>query len=151
DNQVGWAKHFASWGFVVVAPSFPNPFSPDAKVDAGIIAALVAMYAAPPAGSPAFGKVDGARIGLEGHSAGGLASALAAGDVKAGALVLFDPVDSGDAGKAALATLCTPILGIFAGASSCNDDAGWSAFREASAGPATVLDVVGATHCDGEN
>ena len=113
DNQVGWAEHFASYGFVVVVPTFPNTLSPDANVDADAIRALVAIYSNPASLSPAKGKVDGARIGLEGHSAGGLATTIAATKLAPGATVLFDPVDDSAAhGKAALPSMCTPLLGL---------------------------------------
>ena len=152
DNQVGWAEHFAGYGFVVVVPGFPNPLSPVATTDAGIIKALVALYANPATMSPAKGKVDGTRVGLEGHSAGGLATTVAAVDLKPQGVVLFDPVDdSANAGKAALAKLCSPLLAIFAAPSSCNNSAGWSAFKTTSTGPRVLFDVVGSTHCDGES
>ena len=152
DNQVGWAEHFASFGFVVVVPTFPNTLSPDAQVDADAIRALVAMYSSASTISPAKGKVDAARIGLEGHSAGGLATTLAAAKLAPQATVLFDPVDDSAAhGKAALPTVCGPLFGIFAGPSSCNNSAAWSSFKTTSGGPYVLVDAVGSTHCDGEN
>ncbi len=150
-QQLGWAQHFASWGFVVVSPSFPNTFSPDANVDSAIIEALVTTYASAATDSPARGKVDATRIGLEGHSAGGLASTLAATVVAPGAMVLFDPVDSADAGRSAYATACTPMLGIFADPSSCNDQEEWSTFATDTTAPLVMFHVVGSSHCDGEN
>lgn len=151
DNQVGWAQHFASYGFVVVVPGFPNPLSPDANVDAGIIKALAALYANPATMSPARGKVDATRVGLEGHSAGGLATTVAAADMKPQAVVLFDPVDSNDTGKTAYGKVCSPVLAAFADPGSCNNMSGWSAFKTTSAGPQVLYNVVGSTHCDGEN
>jgi dienelactone hydrolase len=152
DNQVGWAEHFASYGFVVVVPTFPNTLSPDANIDADAIRALALLYSSAATISPAKGKVDGTRVGLEGHSAGGLATTLAAAKLAPQATVLFDPVDDSAAhGKAALPSVCGPILGIFAGPSSCNNTAGWSAFKATSGGPYTLFDVAHSTHCDGEN
>ncbi|HEY2513821.1 MAG TPA: hypothetical protein VGI39_23295 [Polyangiaceae bacterium] len=150
-QQVGWAQHFASWGFVVAVPSFPNPLTPDAQVDRGIIASLVALCTDPTADTPAHGKVDPSRIGLEGHSAGGLASVLAASTVGPGAVVLFDPVDANDAGKSAYSTLCVPTLTLFADPSSCNNQEEWSSFAALTTSPAQSFHVVGSTHCDGEN
>ncbi len=149
DNQVGWAEQFASYGFVVVAPTFPNSFSPDHVKNAGIIKALVTGLAT--ADTPAKGKIDTTRIGLEGHSAGGLATTLASADLKPQATVLFDPVDNADKGKAAYATLCTPVIDLFADPSSCNNSAGWFAFRTTAKGPTTSFRVKNSTHCDGEN
>ncbi len=151
DNQVGWAEHFASYGFVVAVPTFPNTLSPDANVDAQIIGAMIALYANPATASPAQGKVDPSRVGLEGHSAGGLATTLAARAVTPGAIALFDPVDANDAGRAAYADLCGPMLALFTTASSCNAQAEWSTFATQTAARGTTMRVVGATHCDGEN
>ena len=150
-QQVGWAQHFASWGFVVAVPSFPNPLTPDANVDQGIIKSLVTLCTDPTSDTPARGKVDATHIGLEGHSAGGLASVLAASALDPGALVLFDPVDANDAGKAAYSTLCVPTLSLFADPSSCNNQSEWSTFAQLTTSPSQSFHVVGSTHCDGEN
>lgn len=144
-NQVGWAEHFASYGFVVIAPTFPNAFSPDTAKNAAVIEGLIG-YA-----RTALPKADVTRVGLEGHSAGGLATTVAAAKLKPQAVVLFDPVDKDNAGKAAYATLCSPTLSLFAGAGGCNNQAGWKPFASTSPGPVVFADVVGATHCDGEN
>ena len=129
-NQEGWAQHFAGWGYVVVVPTFPNAFSPDTEVNAGIIKALAAMYTVPPTGSPAEGKVDPLRLALEGHSAGGLATAVAASELQPQATILFDPVDKDEAGKDALPSLCGPMLAIFADPGSCNDDGIWQEYED---------------------
>jgi MYXO-CTERM domain-containing protein len=144
-NQVGWAEHFASYGFVVVAPTFPNAFAPDTAKNAAVIEGLIG-YA-----RSALPKADVTRVGLEGHSAGGLATTVAAAKLKPQAVVLFDPVDKDNAGKAAYATLCSPTLSLFAGAGGCNNQAAWKPFASTSPGPVVFADVVGATHCDGEN
>jgi len=148
DNQIGWAEHFASWGFVVAVPSFPSPLAPDTAANAGIIEDLVTRLRGPLA---AANKVAAGAFGLEGHSAGGLATAVAAAKIAPAATVLFDPVDRDDAGKAAYGSLCTPVLTIFAGPSSCNNQAGWKAFASTAKGERVSFDVKGSTHCDGEN
>jgi len=148
DNQVGWATHFASYGFVVVVPNFAGT---DHAANGKVIEALLALYADPTTDSPAKGKVDATHPGLEGHSAGGLASALAAAATQPGATVLFDPVDNGDLGKQAMPQVAGPVLEIFAAPSSCNSSSGWSAFKTASTGPQVFFSVNGSTHCDGEN
>lgn len=151
DQQVGWAQHFASWGMVVVAPSFPNPLTPSDQTDAQIIESLAKLYADPSHASPAQGKVDGARVGLEGHSAGGLATTLASASIHPQAVVLFDPVDSNSDGKNALAAICSPVLGVFANPSSCNNQEGWWPYANTTAGAEVLFHVVNSTHCDGEN
>jgi MYXO-CTERM domain-containing protein len=148
DNQLGWAKHFASWGFVVAVPTFPTPFAPDTAKNAAIIEDLVSRLRGPLAAAHA---VSTGPFGLEGHSAGGLATTVAALALTPGATVLFDPVDKDDVGKAAYATLCGPVLGIFAGPSSCNNNAGWRPFAKTTTAEVIAFDVKGSTHCDGEN
>lgn len=149
DNQIGWAKHFASWGLVVAVPSFPSSFSPDHQANAKIIEDLVTDLTGPSAAT--YGVAPKAKLGLEGHSAGGLATTLAAAKISPDAVVLFDPVDNNDLGKPIYATLCAPTLGIFAGPSSCNNQAGWRPFATTTKGPLLAFDVKGSTHCDGEN
>ena len=151
DQQVGWGKQFASYGFVVVAPSFPSPLTPNDQTDATIIATLAKLYADPTHASPAQGKVDGTRLGLEGHSAGGLATTLATAAIHPQATVLFDPVDSNGDGQKALLTICNPVLGVFATASSCNNNEAWWPYANTTLGPEVLFHVVGSTHCDGEN
>jgi MYXO-CTERM domain-containing protein len=151
DQQVGWGKQFASYGFVVVAPSFPNTLSPNDATDATIIETLVTLYSDPAHASPAQGKVDPTRVGLEGHSAGGLATTLASAAIHPTATALFDPVDSNGDGQKALPSICNPLLGIFADPSSCNDQEAWFPFANTTAGPEVLFHVVGSTHCDGEN
>jgi dienelactone hydrolase len=148
DNQLGWAKHFASWGFVVVVPTFPNSFSPDTATNAGIIESLVMQLEGPLAA--AQGVAPGV-YGVEGHSAGGLATAVAALKLAPAATVLFDPVDKNADGKNAYAKLCSPVLAIFAGASSCNNNAEWRGFETSTTSSLLAFDVKGSTHCDGEN
>jgi MYXO-CTERM domain-containing protein len=150
DNQIGWASHFASYGFVAVVPSFPNTFTPNHTVNAGIVKQLVALYTNPNTTSAAQGKVDAAHVGLEGHSAGGLATALAASNAIQ-AIVLFDPVDANDLGKTASPTICSPTLALFAGPSACNNQAGWKSFVGTQSGPLLTANVVASNHCDGEN
>jgi dienelactone hydrolase len=148
DNQIGWAKHFASWGFVVAVPSFPNPLTPDTSTNAGIIADLVSQLEGALASTYAVAKGP---YGLEGHSAGGLATAVAAASLAPSAVVLFDPVDKDAAGKAAYAALCAPVLDVFAGSSSCNQNAEWRGFAKDTKGELLAFGVQGSTHCDGEN
>jgi dienelactone hydrolase len=150
-NQLGWAQHFASYGFVVVVPSLPTPFSPNEDLDAAIIEGLAATYSDPPNDSPAFGKVDGTKIGIEGHSAGGLATTMASSVINPQATVLFDPVDNGGVGVGDVPKICSPLLEIFADPTSCNNNEGWDGAKAVSKGDQIQFHVVGASHCDGEN
>jgi hypothetical protein len=141
SNQIGWGRHLASWGFIVAVPTFPG--STHATNGAVIAKTAVAARAA-------GGAKASKRLGLMGHSAGGLATVLAAESAKPDAIVLFDPVDNSDAGKAALANVCAPVLTLFANPGGCNKEGGWKAFGGSSKGPSTTVSVVGSTHCDGE-
>lgn len=141
SNQIGWGRHLASWGFIVAVPTFPG--STHATNGAVIAKTAIAARAA-------VGAKASKRLGLLGHSAGGLATVLAAESAKPDAIVLFDPVDNADAGKAALANVCAPVLTLFANPGGCNKEGGWKAFGGNSKGPSTTVSVVGSTHCDGE-
>ena len=136
---------------MVVAPTFPNTLTPDANVDEGIIASLATMYQDPTTSSPAQGKVDPHKLGVEGHSAGGLATTMMARANAPGAVVLFDPVDANDAGASAYAGRCGPLLVLFAQPSSCNNQEEWQTFATQTTAQATMFSVAGSTHCDGEN
>lgn len=149
-NQVGWAEHFASWGFVAVVPTFPDALSPDHQQNRQIIEDLVSVYTGPDGGYPGQDKIDADLVGLQGHSAGGLAATLAAAEIQPDATVLFDPVDSNDLGMAALPEVCGPVMEIFSNPSSCNSDGNWVPFKTSSSGPIIALNVVNSTHCDGE-
>jgi len=141
SNQIGWGRHLASWGFIVAVPTFPG----STHATNGAVIAKTAVAARAAAGAKAS-----KRLGLMGHSAGGLATVLAAESAKPDAIVLFDPVDNADAGKAALANVCAPVLTLFANPGGCNKEGGWKAFGGNSKGPSTTVSVVGSTHCDGE-
>jgi len=77
-QQLGWGEHFASYGFVAVVPSMPGGLPPDHRGNGDIIRALALLFSDPTHVSPAQGKVDVERIGLSGHSAGGLQTTFAA-------------------------------------------------------------------------
>jgi len=148
DQQIGWGEHFASYGFVAVVPSIPGGLPPDHKANGDIIRALALYFSNPSNVTPAQGKVDAERIGLSGHSAGGLQTTYAAALMKPRATVLFDPVDYQMTGRPVYATICSPVMAIFAEPGSCNTQADWSTFKTTSLGPLITLDVIGSNHCD---
>jgi dienelactone hydrolase len=159
DNQIGWGEHFASWGFVAVAPELCTGAlcAPDATKAPAIVNAAIAYATGGTAPAAIAGKVDVSRLGLEGHSAGGQAMAYTAAMLKPGAIVLFDPVPGGMAatdlepGKTAVGQICSPLLTMFADPSSCNKNEAWRPFALTSTGPRLGMVVTGSTHCDGEN
>jgi dienelactone hydrolase len=147
-QQLGWGEHFASYGFVAVVPSMPGGVPTDHKANGDIIRALALLFSDPTYVSPAQGKVDAERIGLSGHSAGGLQTTFAASLLKPRATLLFDPVDNMMTGRPVYATLCSPVMAIFAEPGACNNQAEWTTFKNTSIGPQVLLDVIGSNHCD---
>ncbi len=147
-----WGRLLASRGYVAVAPDFPFPGA-DHATDGKILSALLDWLVAESqtAGSALAGRVDGSRRGVMGHSAGGLASLLAAStDSKINVMVGLDPVDVSDLGKTAAAAVKVPVTFVRAKPADCNSAGNAAAMFAGLAGPALTLEVVDATHCDPE-
>jgi hypothetical protein len=68
--------------------------------------------------------------------------------MKPRATLLFDPVDYQMTGRPVYATICSPVMAIFAEPGTCNSQADWSTFKSTSIGPQVFLDVIGSNHCD---
>ena len=146
----------ASHGFVVVTVDFPNPFSPDFNAWAAQISAaldwLEAQNADP--ASRFYGRIAVNRLGVLGHSAGGMAAWVAAGqDSRIKAVMPLDPVPGSGADLTALgAGLTVPSGWTGAPGSSCNSSASYSQLYPlvAAAHKAQYI-VSNATHCDFED
>jgi dienelactone hydrolase len=152
-QMAGWGGLLASRGFVALAPNFPGGMAPDHKVNGKVMSALLAWAVADSAkaGSPIKGLVDAKRLGVMGHSAGGLAAVLAASaDSKIRAVVGLDPVDNGGLGKAAAALIKVPVTIIRAEPGACNSAGNAAAIFGALTGPRLSLQVIKGTHCDPE-
>lgn len=152
-NMADWAEQAAKRGFVAAAPNFPGPI-PNHDKNGEVLRSLaehLATLGQDPT-SPIFGRVDPKRRAVVGHSAGGLAAALAAsGAPEIGLAILLDPVDASEKGKAAAPNIVAPVVSIFADAGTCNAQGNGRAVFAAAPGPKVSLDVIGATHCDGES
>jgi dienelactone hydrolase len=145
----GWGAHLASHGFVVVVPDLPTPFSPDHALNAQIMEELLDWVRASPPGGL---TIDPSRGAFVGHSAGGLASFLAAAGSGATAVVALDAVDAQGAGVAAAAGIGAPVLVIAAEPAQCNGSGSASVLYAALSSPGSwYVRVVAATHCDGED
>ncbi len=152
-QMAGWGKLLASRGFVAAAPTFPGPM-PDHTINRKVMAGLLDWMVAEgkKKASPLFGKVDGGRRGVMGHSAGGLASVLAAAsDARIGVVVGLDPVDAGNLGQAAAPKVKAPATFLLAESHMCNSNSNAQAVAAALGGPLFSLRVRKATHCDPEN
>lgn len=134
SRMEGWAEHFASWGFTTIVPdlcqsSFTNT---DHEANAEDIVELVNQLGVGP-------------VAYAGHSAGGLASALALSlDASAVGGVGLDPVDSGSMG--ADASFSTSFVALFGEPGSCNSR---SNGVDMVNGPALLVSEAG--HCDFES
>ena len=134
DKVLGWAEHYASWGFLVVVPELCHLSARDTDHEANgqELARLVDI-------------LDLGDAAFVGHSAGGLASALAV-SLDAGSLggVGLDPVDASNLGATAPAG--APFYGLFGEPSRCNSDNNGVMMVTAEA-----LAVSEAGHCDFES
>jgi dienelactone hydrolase len=146
----------ASHGFVVVTVDFPNPFSPDFDAWAAQIGAaldwLEAQNADP--ASRFYQQIAVDRLGALGHSAGGMATWVAAGqDSRIKATMPLDPVPANGANLAALgAALTVPSGWTGAPGSSCNASASYNQlYPLVAAGHKAQYIVANATHCDFED
>lgn len=135
DNTAGWGEHLASWGLDVITVNLCHARITDTDHEAN---------------GEELGELP-TKLVLEqwiyvGHSAGGLASVLAAAENPPVAAFTLDGVDADGLGAAALKDVTIPVGGLVGDSSRCNDQNnanGW--FAQDSA-----LRVDGATHCDFE-
>lgn len=133
--HVAAAERAASWGFVVAAVALPS-FS-----DHAANGAFIADSALP--------EVDaGAGVFVVGHSAGGLASLVAAAAYEVTAYVGLDPVDAEELGLATAPSVTIPALVLHGVASACNAEANSWDWPLPNAWQVAVTD---ATHCDFES
>ena len=146
----------ASHGFIVVTVDFPNPTSPNFTAWAAQISAaldwLEAQNADP--ASRFYQQIAVDRLGALGHSAGGMATWVAAGqDSRIKANMPLDPVPANDADLPALgAGLIVPAGWTGAPGSSCNASASYNQLYPLVAAGHKAQYIVGnATHCDFED
>ncbi len=137
-NHATSAARAASWGFLVATPELPS--LSDQTVNAEFLAGDLHDAAI------AKGAGD---VGYVGHSAGGLASVLAASGREAWILVGLDGTDVDDLGVAAAPAVTSPTLLLAGEPSACNADGNGRAW--ATSGELRRLVVNGASHCDFES
>lgn len=141
ENMSGHAEHLASWGLTVVVPDLCHSSFTDADhVQNGLD--LVALATALSVDAPLYA----------GHSAGGLASLVAAAeDDDAQGVLGLDPVnDFSGSGSGYGARVAAPVAGLFGESSACNSNN--NGVEMYAAAPETIaVRVTGADHCDFEN
>ena len=144
-NMAGWGQHLAQEGFVAAAPDLPA-WSDHAR-NGRFIADLCAYLCA---AEPWRQRIDPARVGLLGFSAGGLATLLASAAQPGPAIwVGLDPVDhKGMGARAAPLVRCRAVV-LTAEPSACN--AHGNARDILAALPRSEhFSVAGAVHVDAE-
>ncbi len=144
SNHVGTATRLASWGFVVATPQLPT-LSDHVQNGEYVANDLV------PALRTAYGAATDGKLALMGHSAGGLASLIAAAETPADALIGLDAVDVSDTGASYAGSVSAPTLLLAGDPSACNSDGNGTAWAALLAGQSWLLSVTDATHCDFES
>lgn len=155
-QHVNNAVFLASHGYIVVTVNFPNPLAPDFDAWAAQISTALDWMEAQNSDpvSPLSGQIDTDRFGVLGHSAGGMATWVAASqDSRIKATMPLDPVPGGGADLAALgAAVTNPSGWTGAPGSSCNASASYNQFYPlVQASHKAQYIVADATHCDFED
>jgi hypothetical protein len=89
------------------------------------------------------------RVGVSGHSAGGLSAILAASrDSRIRAVSVMDPVDNGGQGVAVLPNIKAPVAITYSEPSSCNANGSALVLYSAATAPKRGILIVGANHSD---
>jgi hypothetical protein len=140
-NMAEMAQHMASFGLRVVTPDYCHATAIDSNPQQNATDQVALGHA----------LSNGAPVIHAGHSAGGLASILAAAaDTDAVALLALDAVDNGGAGAAAAPGVGMPAFGIDGEPSNCNqNNNNGTHLAKLVPGGSAVL-AVGAQHCDFE-
>jgi MYXO-CTERM domain-containing protein len=152
ENMVGWAAHLATHGFVGVSFESRDPNAIDSTVEGADLAKVTQWLVDRGAdnASPLFGRIDGQRVAIGGHSAGGAAATVAATQLAPKVLVLLDTQDTPEA-LASAPAISAPTVALFTAANGCNEMGdNLNTFKSVS-GPRFGAFVTGATHCDGED
>jgi len=139
-QMIGWAEHMASWGIEVVVPTLCHASIID--TDHAQNGTDLTQF------NDAMG---GGEVIYIGHSAGGLASLVAASeDDNAIGLIGLDLTDAEGLGLARAGGVSAPTLSVAGEANSCNSEGnGVDALRAVP--DTTILRLAEADHCDFEN
>lgn len=144
-NMSGWGRHLAGEGFVAVVPDLPA--RSDHARNGRFITDLKEYFCT---SEPWKRRIDPARAGLMGFSAGGLSTLLSAADSPGVAIWIgLDPVDrNGMGAKAAKRVQCLAVV-LTAEPSSCNAQGNARGIIDALPG-SRHFSIPGAVHVDAE-
>lgn len=161
EGQSGNAEHLSSWGFITVVPNLkynllePNPEEREMDVK-GILDYIQEQNSDP---SSVFSQAELEKIGIAGHSAGGLTAVmLTAHDLRIKSLVGLDAVLSGGMPGSDLSwdprqeghLISVPSAFLLAPPQTCNNDhdGGILAYDYVSSESKAKYTLVDGNHCD---
>lgn len=144
ENHVAAATRLASWGVLVMTPNLPSTWD---HAENGQVIAEEFL----PSARSTFGSQVTDHAALVGHSAGGLASLVAASLTAVDGVVELDGVDYGDLGEVAAPLVSEPTLFLVGQSSVCNDSGSGTDWVGEVSGPEWRVDVADACHCDFES
>ena len=144
SNHITTATRLSSWGFIVATPALPS--YTDHEANGKYIAQTLV-----PAMHTAYDAASDGKVVLIGHSAGGLASIVAAALVTNAAYVGLDAVDMSDVGNSYANSVTSPALLLAGDPSRCNSDGNSAGWADMVGGEHWLVSVSDATHCDFES
>ncbi len=149
-NFEGWGERLARAGYFAAIPDLPS--SSDHRQNGHAIDELIQLLTSNPPEKLRSAQIETDRVAVIGHSAGGLATLLAASKNRRVVLWIgLDPVDSGDIGVKAADDRTFTSLVLLAEPSRCNQRQNISGLEHHLRGPWLIAKVDGAHHCDPEN
>lgn len=149
SNHTNQGLHWASRGYVVLIPNLAGGSDHSRNADdlSKCIDWIIARHG--DAASPFFSAIRTGRIGVTGHSAGGLSSLVAATrDPRIRAVAPMDPVDNNSLGVNALPGLGVAVAITYSEPSLCNSSGSASALYAAAPPQKRGLKIIGANHTD---
>jgi dienelactone hydrolase len=148
-NHANQGLHLATRGYIVLIPN-SNSSSDHSRFADDLIKCIDWMEQRnndPGSVFHALARVD--RVGVGGHSAGGLSAILAASrDTRIRAVSTMDPVDNGGLGEAALPGISAPVAITYSEPSNCNANGSALVLYNAAVAPKRGIKIVGANHSD---
>jgi dienelactone hydrolase len=149
SNHANQGRHLATRGYIVLMPQSNQASNHSRFADDFIkcIDWVVARHG--DSASVLFRRVRVNRVGVSGHSAGGLSAILAASrDKRIRAVSVMDPVDNGCQGVAVLPDIKAPVAITCSEPSSCNANGSALALYNSATAPKRGILIVGANHSD---